>query len=198
MEFNGDRSIPISREARFGVASGLSANLRMILPGYAFEAPQTVKCDASGMRTLRNTHDRDELCQRLTAICANTEPLWGKMSAHQMICHLNDSLRAALGEKYISQSTSLFKRAILKPLALWAPIPWPHGFKTRPELDQDQGGTPPVEFAADLAEFHRLLERFCAREGEFAPHAMWGQMSKAERLRYAYLHMDHHLRQFGV
>jgi len=27
---------------------------------------------------------------------------------------------------------------------------------------------------------------------------MFGQMSKAERLRYAYLHIDHHLRQFKV
>ena len=53
------------------------------------------------------------------------------MSSHQMICHLSDSLQAALREKYISPSTSLFKRTILKPLALWVPIPWPHGFKTR-------------------------------------------------------------------
>ena len=148
------------------------------------------------MRTLLNAHDRDELLERLADVRANSQPLWGRMSAPQMICHLNDSLRAALGEKYISASTSLIKRTILKQLVLWAPIPWPHGFKTRPEMDQDQGGTPPVEFASDLAEFHILFERFCTREAQFAPHAMWGQMSKTERLRYAYLHIDHHLRQF--
>jgi len=92
-----------------------------------------------------------------------------------MVCHLSDSMRAALGEKYISRSTSLFKRVILKRLALWAPIPWPHGFKTRPEMDQQQGGTPPVEFASDVEEFRTLLGRFCMLEGEFAPHAMFGQ-----------------------
>ena len=149
------------------------------------------------MRTLLNAHDRDELLERLADVRPNSQPLWGRMSAHQMICHLNDSLRAALGKKYISPSTSLIKRTILKRLALWAPIPWPHGFKTRPEMDQDQGGTPPVDFASDLAEFHILFEQFCTREDEFAPHAMWGQMSKTERLRYAYLHIDHHLRQFN-
>jgi hypothetical protein len=37
------------------------------------------------------------------------------MSAHQMICHLSDSLRSALSEKYISPSNSLLKRTILKP-----------------------------------------------------------------------------------
>ena len=129
------------------------------------------------MRTLDNARDRNELLERVTRLGPNSKPRWGKMSAHQMICHLNDSLRAPLGEKYISPATSLFKREILKHLALWAPIRWPHGFKTRPEMDQDQGGTPPVEFVSDLAQFRDLFGRFCMHEGEFAPHAMWGQMA---------------------
>ena len=138
------------------------------------------------------------MLDRLAKVHADTQPTWGTMSAHQMICHLSDSLRAALNEKYISPSTTLFKRTILKPLALWVPVPWPHSFKTRPEMDQQQGGTPPVEFASDSDELRILYERFCTREGQFAPHAMFGQMSRAERMRYAYLHFDHHLRQFGA
>src|SRR3984885_11165497 len=148
------------------------------------------------MKTLLNHRTRGELIYRLSAVRQDSQRRWGSMSAHQMICHLSDSLRAALGEKYTSPSTSLFKRTILKPLALWAPIPWPHGYKTRPEMDQRQGGTPPVDFASDLEELRGLFERFCAREGAFASHAMFGQMSKTERMRYGYLHIDHHLRQF--
>ena len=150
------------------------------------------------MRTLQNVRDRSEVLDRLANVRSDAQPRWGTMSAHQMICHLSDSLRAALGEKYISPSTSLLKRAILKPLALWVPVPWPHGFKTRPEMDQQQGGTPPVDFASDLEILRNLLKRFCTRKGDFAPHAMFGQMSKPERMRYAYLHFDHHLRQFGL
>jgi len=150
------------------------------------------------MRTLLNVGDRREVLDRLANLRSDAQPKWGTMSAHQMICHLSDSLRAALSEKYISPSTSLFKRTILKPLALWVPVPWPHGFKTRPEMDQRQGGTPPVDFASDLEELRGLFERFCTRDGEFAPHAMFGEMSKAERMRHVYLHFDHHLRQFGV
>jgi hypothetical protein len=150
------------------------------------------------MKTLLDVRVRKELVERLGKLRPDAQPSWGRMSAHQMVCHLSDSMRAALGEKYISRSTSLFKRVILKRLALWAPIPWPHGFKTRPEMDQQQGGTPPVEFSSDLEEFRTLLGRFCMLESEFAPHAMFGQMSKTERLRYAYLHIDHHLRQFKV
>jgi|GEM_PF-2692887 len=109
------------------------------------------------MKTLLDVRARKELVERLTKLRPDAQPIWGRMSAHQMVCHLSDSLRAALGEKHISRSTSLFKRVILKRLALWAPIPWPHGFKTRPEMDQEQGGTPPVEFASDLEEFRTLL-----------------------------------------
>jgi hypothetical protein len=150
------------------------------------------------MKTLLNVRDRDEVLRRLANLRVDAQPRWGTMSSHQMTCHLSDSLRAALNEKYISPSTSLFKRKILKPLALWVPISWPHGVKTRPEMDQREGGTPPVDFASDLDELRDLFERFCAWEGAFASHAMFGQMSKTERMRYAYRHIDHHLKQFGV
>ena len=43
-----------------------------------------------------------------------------------------------------------------------------------------------------------LFERFCSSDGKFAPHTMLGQMSRTERMCHAYLHMDHHLRQFGA
>ena len=98
----------------------------------------------------------------------------------------------------ISQSTTLFKRTIYKWVALWLPFHWPHGIKTRPEMDQLQGGTPPAEFASDLEKLRILFNRFCTSEVEFAPHATLGQMSRSERMRHAYLHMDHHLRQFGA
>lgn len=150
------------------------------------------------MRTLSNPRDRNEILERLSELQADSKPLWGIMSAHQMICHLSDSFRASLGEKYTSPSATLFKRTLLKWFALWVPLPWPHGIRTRPEMDQQQGGTQPVQFASDLEELRNLHERFCGWDGEFAPHAMLGQMSSSERMRHAYLHMDHHLRQFRV
>ena len=117
------------------------------------------------MKTLLNGRDRREVLDRLDKLHSHAQPRWGKMSAHQMICHLSDALRSALSEKYISPSTSLFKRVILKPLALWLPLPWPQGFKTRPEMDQQRDGTRPVDFESDLEELHILFERFCTREG---------------------------------
>jgi hypothetical protein len=150
------------------------------------------------MKTLSNASDQSELLHRMSSVRPDSQALWGVMSAHQMICHLSDSFRAALGQKDVSPSTTFFKRTLLKWTALWLPVPWPHGFKTRPEMDQRQGGTPPTEFASDLETFRNLFSRFCAFKGKFAPHAILGPMSHAERMRHAYLHIDHHLRQFGA
>src|SRR3954469_12704242 len=88
----------------------------------------------------------------------------------------------------------------LKWGALWLPIPWPHGFETRPEMDQEIGGTPPVEFERDREELLSLMDRFTceAPQPKFYPHPFFGQMTRKELMRWAYLHMDHHLRQFGA
>ena len=150
------------------------------------------------MRTLLNDRDRKEVLDRLSKVRPDSQRRWGSMSAHQMICHLSDSFRVALGEKHVSSSSTLFKRTIYKWAALWVPLRWPHGIKTRPEVDQQQGGTRPVEFSSDVENLRILFERFCGWKHDFAGHAMFGQLSRTERMRHAYLHMDHHLRQFGA
>jgi Protein of unknown function (DUF1569) len=150
------------------------------------------------MKTFSNPADREEILNRLTNVRPESQRRWGRMSAHEMICHLGDSFRAALGEKQLSPASTLFKRSFFKWVALWVPLQWPHGIKTRPELDQHQGGTAPDEFASDLEKLRILFERYCKWPGEFAPHPIFGPLSRTERMRHAYLHMDHHLRQFGA
>jgi hypothetical protein len=105
-----------------------------------------------------------------------------------------------LGEKPVSQATNLLERTIVKWIALYLPLPWPAGILTRPELDQQLGGTRPGDFAADVAELEALLELIPEQPKRFdgRPHPRFGRMSSAAWLRWAYLHMDHHLRQFGV
>jgi hypothetical protein len=152
------------------------------------------------MKTLGNSEDRREIAARIALVRADAPARWGKMSAPQMICHLSDAFRAALGEKEASPATGFFQRTVMKFGALWIPIPWPHGVPTRPELAQDMGGTRPVEFATDRAELLALYGRFCAAGEQLTrtPHAIFGPMSVEDWLRWGYLHTDHHLRQCGV
>ena len=152
------------------------------------------------MKTLGNATDRDEILARLGRVRAESARRWGKMSAHQMVCHLSDSFRGVMGEKKLTPMPGGFGRGVMKWVALYAPMRWPHGIKTRPEMDQEIGGTRPGEFESDVRELGKLFERFTGRPRDFAwqRHPMFLEMSEEDWMRWGYLHMDHHLRQFGV
>jgi len=140
----------------------------------------------------------DSVRQRLEKLSPGRGALRGKMSAHGMVCHLSDSFRLALGLKTASHATGLLQRSLMKYFALYVPLPWPKGVGTRPEMEQGKGGTVPGEFAADIAELMRLMRQFTERTEFVAAHPIFGTMTRAQWLRWGYLHMDHHLRQFGV
>jgi hypothetical protein len=120
------------------------------------------------------------------------------MSAHQMVCHLSDSFLAVTGQREVSHATGVLERTIAKWIALYLPVRWPAGIRTRPELDQEIAGTRPADFAADVARLEALLEVVTAPVPGWHLHPIFGRMSEAAWLRWGYLHMDHHLRQFGV
>jgi hypothetical protein len=153
------------------------------------------------MKTLARPEDKAEILRRLEAVCPESARRWGRMSSHQMVCHLTDAFRMVTGEKHVSPAGSLLHRTIIKWIALYGPLPWMPGIVTRPEIDQEGGGTRPVEFAADVAQLETLVEMFSsAPPGTFdgQAHPTFGPMSGAAWLRWGYLHMDHHLRQFGL
>jgi len=122
------------------------------------------------------------------------------MSPHQMVCHLADSFRGVMGEKPLREAPSRMPRKLIKWIALDVPLAWPKGIQTRPETDQEEGGTPPAEVAADLRELQRLFERFVRNPRDFSwqPHPIFGPMSERDWMRWGYLHMDHDLRQFSA
>src|SRR5579872_5748219 len=153
------------------------------------------------MKTLLNRADKEEILRRLDTIHPSSARRWGKMSAPQMIAHLNDAFRMFMDERAVKPVTLWYPRALLKWGALWAPVPWPHGFPAPPELDQRGGGTAPGKFAEDLAEVRRLIDRVTGEPRDFewaAAHPHFGPLTPREWMRLGYLHTDHHLRQFGA
>jgi Protein of unknown function (DUF1569) len=152
------------------------------------------------MKTLACERDKAEVLRRLRALRCDSARRWGRMSAHQMVCHLSDGYRILTGERRTELADSRLPRPIMKAIALYLPLEWPPGILTTPDLDQDIGGTRPIDFASDVAELARLLDRVSLLERGSAErlHPMFGPMSAAAWMRWAYLHADHHLRQFGV
>ena len=153
------------------------------------------------MRTLARERDTAAILRRLRALRADSERRWGRMSAHQMVCHLSDGYRLATEERTIVLAATPLPRLIMRWIALYAPLRWPPDIPTTPDLDQECGGTTPTDFHADVAELEQLLRTVATdRRRHLAArvHPIFGRMSEAAWLRWAYLHADHHLRQFGL
>jgi len=142
----------------------------------------------------------EELLHRLQRLRPEARPLWGKMNAHQMVCHLADSYGLAMGDKTASEDITFLNRTLVRWVGLHTSLPWPKGVPTRPEMDQLFGGTPPIEFTRDTAGLTIAIQRFAQqpRTFEFGRHPIFGELSEWEWMRWGYLHADHHFRQFGV
>jgi hypothetical protein len=152
------------------------------------------------MKTLANSVDKAEILRRLDAIGPESQRRWGRMSIGEMICHLSDALQAAMGERKTASRSNWLTRSVMKLAGLWVPTKWPHGVRTVPECEAGKGGTPCAEMESDLRTVRVLLERFAALPLTFTfpKHGIFGKMSHTEWMRWGYLHMDHHLRQFGA
>jgi hypothetical protein len=151
------------------------------------------------MKTLASPQDKAEIVRRIGSIGRSNRRRWGTMTAGQMICHLSDAYRVALGEKPANPVKNRYNGPLMRWLALWLPLPWPHGVPTVAECDAKVGGTPTAEFERDRGELLALLDRFAAQPNLVAQHAhpFFGLMTEKEWMRWGYLHADHHLRQFG-
>lgn len=152
------------------------------------------------MKSLAQPCDRAEILGRLKAVRADSVRRWGRMGAHEMVCHLSDAFRVALGLKDVGPVAIPIPRVVIRWMALYLPLRWPAGIPTWDEIDPRRGGTRPTDFEADVATLEELLERFTERAGslEGGPHPTLGRMSRADWLRWGYLHVDHHMRQFGA
>jgi len=150
-------------------------------------------------KDIANPDQRADIVARLRRLAPDSPRQWGRMTPHQAVCHLSDSFRSMMSCAPITSIATPLSRTVIKWIALQAPMKWPPGVKTMPEVDQEIGGTKPLEFARDCQELETLIEQFAAKQGAgMQAHPMFGRMTAAEWRRWGWLHMDHHLRQFGV
>jgi hypothetical protein len=153
------------------------------------------------VKTLANDRDRELILGRLASLRPDSSRQWGRMTPHQAICHMCDSVRVPLGLRPTKPvPMSPWKRRLFTWAALYLPLRWPKDIPTRPENDQLIGGSAPVVFDEDRRELVRLINEFArsSEEVDQASHPLFGKIPVSQWLRWGYLHTDHHLRQFGV
>ncbi len=145
------------------------------------------------MPTLLDSADRDALVKRLRQLQPSSKSLWGKFTAHGMVCHLADALRIGLGDLTAKPVDTLPSRTLLKWLVVYSPLSPPRGkIETAPEMLS----AAPTTWTDDLATLEKLIERM-ASTACAARHPTFGPLTHEGWCRLTWKHADHHLRQFG-
>jgi Protein of unknown function (DUF1569) len=133
---------------------------------------------------------------RVARLSPDCTARWGRMSTQQMVCHLTESLKMALGELRVEPKRLPIRYPPLKQLVVYA-APFPKNAPTAPELVIT---ATPLPWSDDVARLETLIDRFtsCAADSEWPEHPAFGRLSRRAWGVLAYRHLDHHLRQFGV
>jgi hypothetical protein len=152
------------------------------------------------MKNIINNPIKAEVIERINKLNPSDSAKWGKMNANQMICHCADQLRLANGTKQSKFVGNFMLTTVFKWLALII-LKAPKGkIETVKELKQGKGGTNPTTFENDKKTLIELVINF---DGSFKTnktvvHPAFGKMNRWQYGRLAYVHLDHHLNQFGV
>jgi uncharacterized protein DUF1569 len=146
-------------------------------------------------RSLSNALARKELLERLERLTPEATPLWGTMTAPQMLAHLADWMLMAKGERKVALRNLPVRYPPLKQLLIYW-LPFPKGVPTSPELI----GRKPLEWAIERAAVRKHVQSFEKLDPKmiWPEHPVFGKMTPQAWCVFAYRHMDHHLRQFGI
>ena len=146
-------------------------------------------------RSLWNAQARQELLDRLERLAPEATPLWGRMSALQMLAHVADWMQMAKGELKAEARNLYLRHPPLKQLAIFW-LPFPRGVPTAPEL-LVRG---PSEWAVERAAVREQVQSFENLDPKaLCPdHPAFGRMTPKAWGVLGYRHTDHHFRQFGI
>ncbi len=150
------------------------------------------------MKTIYDKITRDELISRIYALNENSNRLWGKMTARQMIrhCLVNDEMN--FGKMNLKQ---LFIGRLFGQMALKSFL------KDEKPVKKNMGTLPELKITEDVKEdLETLKEQWVTSIQKYTDlgdnheyiHSFFGKMKREQVGLIAYKHTDHHLRQFGV
>jgi hypothetical protein len=152
------------------------------------------------MKNLIAESIKSEAIHRIEKLSPSTPAKWGKMNVNQMLCHCADQLRLANGTKPSKFVGNFMLTTVFKWLALTV-LKAPKGkVETVKELKQGRGGTNPTNFDNDKKALIDLIGNFdeSFKTNKTVIHPAFGKMNHWQYGRLAYVHLDHHLNQFGV
>ena len=137
---------------------------------------------------------------RLEKLLPETKPLWGLLTAGDLLPHLTDPFKIALGETDAVPVESFFLTGLGKFAAIFLMPRWPKGAPTHPKTNIQIDGRKGADFATDRTEVVEAMARFidCYPKMTYHPHPIFGKLSNQTWAIVMNKHLDHHFRQFNL
>ncbi len=141
-----------------------------------------------------------QVLERLASIPRDAAPLWGKLTASQMVGHMNEVVRYTMGEgKDVPYRGNWKSRYLFRPLIVGQIVKMPRNVR----LPRTDGSRMPrvipdgtVDALRDTLE--EYLRRWDDRSLPARVHPFFGLLSARAWRRLHYAHFEHHLAQFGM
>lgn len=150
------------------------------------------------MKDIFNPQTIQEFQARIEKLTPNSKGQWGKMNVYQMLKHCTGNEQMLLGQR---QFKRVFLGRLFGKMALKSNIkddkPMSQNSPTHPDLVIKGNG----DMEQEKQLWIQLLQDYPKRKPNdyngFV-HPFFGKMNSEQVSRFAYKHIDHHLRQFGV
>ena len=150
------------------------------------------------MASLFTSTDVDALFNRIHNLQAGARPRWGTMTAASMLLHCRIVTEAIL-QQQPSDRRPQPKQWLLRTLVLNGVVKIPHGRPMPKHIAAQMAEAGDAVFEAERIRLHQAIEAFPGFQGRLnGAHPHFGRMSHTDWGRFAWTHLDHHLRQFGV
>lgn len=148
----------------------------------------------------KNLFDADcgaTIIERIQKLNVESSPLWGSMTATEMLAHCNKVHEGLLSGAVQPQSTSV-KQYLLRFIVLYLLPKYPRGAQA-PKRFVTKGQINNTEFAQQQQAFVALIHRLAQHTAPIQlQHPYFGALSTQQWGLSGYKHVDHHLRQFGL
>lgn len=149
------------------------------------------------MSSIFNQNDAQDFILRIEKLTPITQHIWGTMSVSQMLAHIQQPIKVALGE--IEPKRSIFglmfgrlaKRKMINSSPFKKKLPTDPSFVVKNDRNFDEE----KQYAIALIE---RLSKVSSKQIANRKHPIFGKLTTEEWDVLTVKHLDHHLRQFGV
>ena len=148
-------------------------------------------------RTILNPIFIQRILERANQLRPDSQPSWGKMTVTEMLSHCNLAHQSILKAPKASNKATL-KQWFGKIYFFHIKREFPRFAKGPKKFDM-QGKVDIQLFEEEKSKFIHLLKKFDNLDHQMeGAHPRLGPLNHKYWGRFVWMHVDHHLRQFGV